>query len=373
MRRLPHDTMTARERVLATINGQPTDRVPLFEMIHHKDLLRHVTGKKLTPDNGLDLLCETLRQCVDVTRGVSAPGKDATWRDDERFLYQSEWWTVWLIERPFNDVNGACEFMRRNIEKLHTIPKDSMYSFYGQGDVWTHDAADPNEEYRQLQEKLENVLLFPSESPVGLDIAYFRLGMELFTYCYAENPALVSQWLDALNLHEVERVHRCANAELAPVALVYTDLADKNGPMFSPDFLRREFFPRLKRLVDAWHSHGVKVIYHSDGDYLMLLDDYAAAGVDGINPIEKLQRKDNLEESRRGWPQFTLMGGIDSSNLLPYGSRDEVEAAVKHAFDITKPGGRYIFGSTTELHPACQLDNILTMWDAALKYGAYYT
>jgi uroporphyrinogen-III decarboxylase len=55
--------------------------------------------------------------------------------------------------------------------------------------------------------------------------------------------------------------------------------------------------------------------------------------------------------------------------MLPYGTKDEVRAAVKHALDITKPGGKYILGSTTELHPACNLDNILAMWDAAFEYG----
>lgn len=361
--------MTARERIVATIEGQTTDRVPIFDMIHHTDLLERVTGKPVTPDNGLDLLCETLSQCVDMTRGVGPPAADKTWKDDEGFVYRAEWWTTWIVERPFSDVPGACEFIRRNIDRLASMPKDSLYTFYGQGDVWTHDFEDPNQAHIDLQAKLENVVLMPPESAVGLDIAHHRLGIELFVYAYAEEPDLVSQWLDALNLHEVERVRRCADAQLAPVTLVYADLADKNAPLFSPDFLRREFFPRLKRLVDAWHDHGVRVIYHSDGDYRMLLDDFKAAGVEGINPVEYIEGEDHLKDCREGWPEFTLMGGIDSSNLLPYGSQTDVENAVKHAIDVTRPGGRYILGSTTELHPACSVSNILTMWDTALDYG----
>jgi uroporphyrinogen-III decarboxylase len=139
--------------------------------------------------------------------------------------------------------------------------------------------------------------------------------------------------------------------------------------MFSPAFLRLEFFPRLRGLVDAWHAHGVKVIFHSDGDYRALLDDVQGAGVDGVNPVEKLERADHLRETRAGWPGLAMVGGIDCSNLLPFGTPDEVRAAVRHALEVTRPGGRYVLGSTTELHPACDLRNILTMWDAALEYG----
>ena len=142
-----------------------------------------------------------------------------------------------------------------------------------------------------MQEKLgENTVLFPSESPVGLDTAYVRAGLELFSYGYAENPELVSDWLEALNCAEIQRVHEVADAALSPVALVFADQADKNQTLFSPAFLRREFFPRLRKLVEAWHSHGVKVIFHSDGNLWSVLDDFKQAGIDGLNPLEPLSR-----------------------------------------------------------------------------------
>jgi len=371
VRKIPGDTMTARERVMATLNGEPVDRVPIFDIIQHKQLIEHVTGEKLTFENGMELLLATIRECLDVVRGICPPMPERTWRADDGFVYRQEWWTVWTIERPFNDTKSLCEFIRRDIDVIRAAHPDDMYTFAGQSDVWGKSDTSPLEHYRKLQEKLENVVVFPAESPVGLDTAYHRAGFELFCYAYADEPELVSEWLEVINLHEVERVHRSADADLAPVALVFADIADKNGPMFSPAFLRREMFPRLARLVDAWHAHGVKVIWHSDGDYISLLDDFKAAGVDGINPIEKLAGVDHLKVTREGWPDFTLMGGIDCSNLLPFGTKDETTAAVKHALDITKPGGRYILGTTTEIHPACNLENILAMWDAALEYGRH--
>ncbi len=366
------DTMTARERVLGTIAGTPVDRVPIFDLIQHNELCELVTGQKLTLENGLDLLLATVHQCLDMTRGVMAlspPVPERVWRDEEGFTYQAEWWTQWIVDRPFKDTQGYLEYVRRLLDWLPALPESTMYTFFGAADVWARGSDDPNADYRRLQERLENVVLMPCESPVGLDTAYHRAGMETFIYAYAEQPELISRLLEELNQLEVRRVHRYADAELAPVALVYADLADKNGPMFSPAFLRREFFPRLKRLVEAWHSHGVKVIYHSDGDFRMLMKDFSDAGIDGVNPIETLPKGDHLREVREAYPHLTMVGGIDCSNLLAYGTKDEVRAAVKHALDVTRPGGRYILGSTTELHPACDLGNVLTMWQAALEYG----
>lgn len=361
--------MTARERVLGTINAENVDRVPIFDLIQNIDLVEHITGEKVTLENGLELLLKTISRCLDATRCIAPPNPENTWTDDAGFVYKTEWWTTWVVERPHKTTEELLEFIRRDIERINCSAPDSLWAFTGEINFGVEK--DPNQHFRYLQERLGNVVLFPTESPVGLDTAFYRGGLELFCYAYADAPDLVSQWLEALTQHEVQRVHRCADAELAPVTLVYADLADKHGPMFSPTFLRAEFFPRLKRLVEAWHSHGVKVIYHSDGDYRMVLDDFRDAGVDGINPVEPLEGADHLKESREGWPDLTLMGGMDCSNLLCFGSIDEVRDAVRHALDVTMPGKRYILGSSAELHPACRCENIMAMWETTLEYGRY--
>ena len=39
-----------------------------------------------------------------------------TWTSDDGFVYKGEWWTTWLVERPFSDTTGALEFVRREID-----------------------------------------------------------------------------------------------------------------------------------------------------------------------------------------------------------------------------------------------------------------
>ena len=93
-----------------------------------------------------------------------------------------------------------------------------------------------------------------------------------------------------------------------------------------PLWLRREWFPRLKRLNDAWHSRDVYCLFHSDGHLWAVLDDLIAAGIDGLNPLE-VQAGMTVREVRQRYPQLFLTGGIDVSQLLPLGTPDQVRAA----------------------------------------------
>jgi hypothetical protein len=371
MRKLARDTMTARQRVGCTLRGELPDRVPIFDMIQHIPLIEHVTGKKCSIENGLDLLCQTIGECLDITRGISAPAEEKIIRQPDGFVYKQEWWTTWLIERPFEDVKGLLEYIRRNIEEIYNRRPGDMRTFTGKGNVWGAASQSPREQFLALQEKVgENTVIFPNESPVGLDTAYVRAGLELLVYAYADNPELVSDWLEALNWAEIQRVHESADAELSPVALVYADIADKNQTFFSPSFLRREFFPRLRKLVNAWHSHGIKVIYHSDGNLWDVLEDFKAAGIGGINPLEPLSKM-YAGDVRKHYPDWILMGGIDVSQLLPFGTEVEVRATVRKTIDEAGAQGRLWLGSSTEIHPAAKLENVLAMWDEVEQHGYY--
>jgi hypothetical protein len=371
MRHLPLDTMTARERIEATLRGELPDRVPVFDLIQNIPLIEHVTGERMTLSNGLDLLCRTIGERLDITRGIAAPSEEKTFRTEDGFVYKQEWWTTWLIERPFHDIAGVLEHIRRNIDELHDRRRGDMWTFAGRGNVWGHASRSPREQFLDLQEKVgENTVIFPNESPVGLDTAYPRLGLELFSYAYAEDPELVSAWLEALNWAEIQRVHETADATLSPVALVYADQADKNRTIFSPGFLRREFFPRLRKLVEAWHSHGIQVIFHSDGNLWQVLEDFRASAIDGLNPLEPLSGM-YAGGVRASYPDWILMGGIDASQLLPFGSEDEVRAAVRRTIGEAGAGGRLWLGSSTEIHPAVPVGNALAMWDEIERSGYY--
>ncbi len=371
MRKLPRDRMTARQRIECTLRGELPDRLPVFDLIQHIPLIEYVTGEKVSLQNGLDLVCRTIGERLDITRGIAPPVEEKLIRHEDGFVYKQEWWTTWLIDRPFNDVEALLDYIPRNIEELHNRKFGDMFTFAGKSNVWGASSKSPREQYLELQEKVGgNTVIFPNESPVGLDTAHVRAGLDLLVYAYAENPQLVSDWLEALNWAEIQRVHETADATLSPVALVFADIASTEQIFFSPQFLRKEFFPRLIKLVQAWHEHGIKVIYHSDGNLWAILDDFRQSGIEGINPLEPLSKM-YAGDVRKAYPEWILMGGIDVSQLLPFGTEAEVRQTVRKTIDEAGANGRFWIGSTTEIHPAAKLENVLAMWDEIEKYGYY--
>jgi 5-methyltetrahydrofolate--homocysteine methyltransferase len=215
---------------------------------------------------------------------------------------------------------------------------------------------------------MDGSFLLASESLVGLHTAYYRAGMELFVYLYAEEPELVSSWLQALNDYELYKIHRIADPKLMPVAMVADDLAYNKGLLFSREFLMKESFPRAKRLVDAWHQHGCKVIFFCDGNKWDIMDDLIAIGYDCIAPLEPASNM-TVKDVKEKYPQLTNCYMIDCNDLLSHGTSEQVDAEVKQAIDAAAGGGGFILSSTSAIHPAVKLENAIRMFEVARTYG----
>jgi uroporphyrinogen decarboxylase len=80
----------------------------------------------------------------------------------------------------------------------------------------------------------------------------------------------------------------------------------------------------------------------------------------------------DIAQAKRDFGKRTcLLGNIDCSFLLVYGSPDEVRQSVKETIAEAAPGGGYIISSSNSIHPGCKPENYLAMVEAAREYGRY--
>jgi uroporphyrinogen decarboxylase len=80
----------------------------------------------------------------------------------------------------------------------------------------------------------------------------------------------------------------------------------------------------------------------------------------------------DIKEIKKDYGKRTcLLGNIDCSFLLVFGSPDEVRQNVRDTIAMAAPGGGYIISSSNSIHPGCRPENYLAMVDAARKYGRY--
>jgi uroporphyrinogen decarboxylase len=166
-------------------------------------------------------------------------------------------------------------------------------------------------------------------------------------------------------VRNVTECHAIADTALSPAVLTYGDIAYKHRLIHSPHFLRSEFYPRLKRLNDAWHEHGFKCLFHSDGYLMDAMDDLIEAGIDGLNPIETVAGMSLKELRQQYGDKLFLAGGIDMSQLLSNGTPEQVRQVCRQAVRDAYPG--YLMGSTTEADNSCKLENLLVMHEVAMQ------
>jgi len=343
--------LSKRERVIRTMNQRETDRVPIYDILQNDGLIEHLAERCLTVEDGDATKAVAIGRCLDMTRmpgGPSAPGVE---RRDDGIVIQRERWTSWIIERPWRDRAGMMAWIGARIDEANGQAFDASYAARFYATMAHHQSAFGDDTVQVV------------ESGVGLTEMYWALGWESFSYLLADEPDLLKAWLDARHRAELRRVAAIADPRHILIALPYDDIAYKTSTLLSPSWLREHWFPRLGRLVDAWHTRDVRCLFHSDGHLWPVMDDLVAAGIDGLNPIEVAAGM-TVRQVRERYPDLFLTGGIDVSQLLPLGTPEEVFAACRE--NILATGGLgYFLGSSTELHWEIPLDNILAMFRAA--------
>ncbi len=346
--------MTKRERVMRTIRFQETDRVPVYDLLQNDAVIEHYSGEIPTPENGVRLKAITIAKTMDMTRSISGPNHPGEVLAENGIRTRRERWTSWIIERPWHDMPGLIEWIKGEITRAEQQVFDRTYAenFHKVVQDWLdmNAAADPTGRGDPT------VLII--ESGAGLTELYHVTDLQTFSFLTADYPDLVEEWLDARNRAQLRRVAAIADPRLIPTVLTY-----ETATIFSPRWLRRYWIPRLKKLNDAWHERDTCCLFHSDGNLMPVLDDLVAAGIDGLNPLEVLAGM-SVGKVRQKYPKLFLTGGIDVSQLLSFGTPDEVRAACRQA--IAEANGRgYFLGSTTELHWDVKLENAIAMFETA--------
>jgi hypothetical protein len=143
------------------------------------------------------------------------------------------------------------------------------------------------------------------------------------------------------------------------------DLCGQQGPMVSPEYLRREYFPLLQYAWEPLLEAGGKIIWHCDGDYRALLDDVLACGVSGLQGFQKECGMDLawiVERRTRDGDPLIIFGPMSVTGTMPYGTPDEVRAEARRAMALCRDRASLVFFTSNTLTPDIPLENIRTLW-----------
>ena len=202
------------------------------------------------------------------------------------------------------------------------------------------------------------------------EFAWALRGMEQFMIDMLTEPEIAAGIMNRLTDFFCEYIRRCMEAAGDKFDMVYTydDIASQNGLLFSKELWRELVRPCHERLNKVIHSYGKKVMYHSCGAVYPLIGELADNGMDVLNPLQPLAAGMDFTKIKTEFgKRLCFHGGIDIQQMLPHGTPDEVRAAVRSAIDRLGPDG-YILTSAHHIQADTPVENILAMYDEAVKY-----
>jgi hypothetical protein len=357
-------TLSKKERLIRQARGQAVDRIPSLGgwMLGVRNLA-HLAG--ISPEKFLaDPLAGTIRAnlALDVD-GMVQP----------------------VIPRRLDEIRTGLvqEEKFKGIEPEALVSRAAAYPDSEKAVLASFDYAAEEKAYRSYFEAAfrdwQGIEPIPNFWEIGGHFPlYTEYGYTAFMMACALYPGAVEKIYWARSLHSRERakilVKLYKEYQLVPLMFCGEDVCNNKGPMVSPTFLRKVYFPTVRMIIEPLVDAGVRLIHHCDGDVRPVVDDFIAIGFSGlqgfqyelgVDPYELKKRRSALGE------RLIFFTGLSVSRTLPFGTPAEVRDEVDYFLDFTDGGkSMYLFTSNVsgvEVPPEnirCAYQHVKT-WDPA--------
>jgi uroporphyrinogen decarboxylase len=149
------------------------------------------------------------------------------------------------------------------------------------------------------------------------------------------------------------------------------DFATQSSLFVSPDMFRELIKPYFKERISYTKKYTkAAYLHHSCGSVFPIIDDLVDCGVEILNPIQpraKDMQPENLKKTYGN--KIVFHGGIDTQDVLPFGTKESIEKTVKETIEILNKDGGYIFAAAHNIQEDVPPQNLVYMLEAARKFG----
>ncbi len=154
----------------------------------------------------------------------------------------------------------------------------------------------------------------------------FLRGSENLYVDLATQPPEFEYLLAEIHKFNVREMELWAQTDVDGVGFM-DDWGAQHNLLIDPKSWRAVFKPLYKEYCSILKSAGKYVFFHSDGHTMAIIEDLIELGVDALNA--QLFCMDIEKIGRRFKGRITFWGEIDRQRILPFGTVDEVRAAVR--------------------------------------------
>jgi len=356
--------VTKRENLLAVLRRRGGEFIPFG--LSFTPRMRREFKERYRPRLGrepmLGDVCETCHEAVAL--GPSRAEHDYARYYENRTLKPGTALTADGVAREpagfehFTHVVSPLAGREPSLEEIEIYPLDDRDAAY-RHEAFAADAA-------RAHERGMAVALFAGNV---FERAWQIRGMEDLLMDFYEAPELAHALLERITRINCALAAAAARAG-ADVVRFGDDVGTQQGMMIAPEVWRTFLKERLARQFAAVKQANPEALvwYHSDGDVTAIVPELIEIGLDILNPVQP-ECMDIDELKRRYGDRLSFWGGVGTQTTLPFGTPDEVRAAVKHLVEVVGRGGGLYIEPTHVIEPDVPWQNIEAYLDACRTYG----
>ncbi len=161
--------------------------------------------------------------------------------------------------------------------------------------------------------------------------------------------------------------------DIVDIAFTANDLGTQNGLLISPETYRCLIKPRQRRFLDSIKSKtSAKIAYHTCGSVYPILGDFIDIGIDILNPVQPMAKDMEPARLKREFgDRLSFWGAVDTQNVLPYGTVEDVKAEVERRIGELATGGGYLLTPSHNTRPDVSTENLLAVFSHGREIGTY--
>lgn len=200
-------------------------------------------------------------------------------------------------------------------------------------------------------------------------------GYETFLMNLYAEPELIEYYLDKLTDAYIIMMERYLDAVGDYVQVVQNndDFGSQISMLLAPEIYRKLFKPRHARINEAIRKKkkDIHISLHCCGSIYPIIGDIIESGFTILNPVQKeCANMDPLRIKKEFGDKVTIWGGACSTQTtMTHGSVDDIIKEAKEMIQIYAPGGGFVFSQIHNIQAGISPEKILALFDTAKEYG----
>jgi hypothetical protein len=175
-----------------------------------------------------------------------------------------------------------------------------------------------------------------------------------------------------IGIANLARIHAAVDGLVDAVFVCGTDFGTQTSTFCSVATFRDLWSPYYRRVNDWIHKHtGWRSFKHSCGSVERFIPLMIEAGFDILNPVQCSAVNMGAGHLKTAYGERLTFwgGGIDTQQVLPFGTPAEVRAQVIDRCRVFSRGGGFVFNSIHNIQARTPVENIVAMLDAVREFN----